>query len=501
VPSSSFLRQWAAAAAGIGLILVASGCIGWARPASNVGLTTATLNATVSCDGTAGQTPPKGSPCVAWFKYWPEGNPGAAITTQPTSPPRTSPLTNAPLTANISGLQPHTSYRYQVCGYGDENVPPPGLCTGVYGDPGVSQQFRTATAPASAEYARWTAYQQNGSPLDFLPIGAHWTGGDNGNSVRLPDGRLAWIFADPYLYPLAANGRVPCEPRSGDEAHSALVLDSSGTLGPTVADDTGGVIRSLIPDPPEPDAYFPQGMTVETNPSGAQELRILVGRANEVNFHPSEFGVAIFSLSPGQNPQFDRYQKIGDTTERFWGSGILDWVDGYTYIYGWSGGFNQRSYVARAPNGNVLGNWQFWDGSGWSNDEADAAKLSNPAGDPIPAQAASKPIWRAGRLVMLSVNGDSYLTGHHDPGGAPRGEIQAWTAPFPWGPWSGPTNIYAPPEAQENDAAIYSLAAHPEISTEPLLISYAANYGPCSGTPATRQADGYRPRYVLVSAP
>jgi hypothetical protein len=238
-------------------------------------------------------------------------------------------------------------------------------------------------------------------------------------------------------------------------------------------------------------------MTVETTSSGARELRLLTVKT--VGLIPFEYGVSRFSLSAGQPPSWIGFEAKGSDNVHFWGSGILDWFD-YTYIYGWD--FN-HSYLARAPRGDVLGDWEFRTASGWSDEEADAVPLADPQGQAISAQAATAPIYRDGRFVMLAINGHSWRPSASDPGGAPRGEIQAWTAPNTWGPWSGPTNIYAPPEAQDRNAQIYNLATHPEISLEPLLISYNVLDNSCNGTTpgSTQNADGYRPRFVRVSAP
>jgi hypothetical protein len=487
-----------------GLVLAtAVGCSGYTLPATNVMQNSATLNASVSCGGTAGQNPPHGSPCVAWFKYWPKGHPEQAQTTTHTNPV-TSAVSNFKLSSPVTGLAANTTYEFQVCGYGDENAPPPGSCAGVEPTPWINGQFRTGVAPDQAEDNRWSGYMIFGSPRERLPGGRHWTAGDNSNSVKLPDGRFAWVFADPSDVPLTGSGQSLCsDPRPESErGRSALVMDENGSLGPTLAGADGMSFGSLIPNangnPATP--WMPQGMTVETNSSGSQELRIFVIRT-QPPFDPTAVGIARFSLA-GQYPEFIELVNRGPAADAdiFWGSGILDWVDGHTYIYGWSGG-PQRPYLARSTVGNVLGAWEYWNGSGWTSNQNQAAPLADAAGQTIPAQSPATPIWRAGRFVMFSVNGNSQFSGQVDPDGAPRGMIQAWTSPMPWGPWTGPTNIYAPPEAQAHDALIYNVAVHPEISgTDPLLLSYNALWGcPTGATEGDR--DRYRPHFIRVSAP
>jgi hypothetical protein len=263
----------------------------------------------------------------------------------------------------------------------------------------------------------------------------------------------------------------------------------------------------LVPPPSTTARYLPEGMAVEPNSTGASELRILVIKTNLGGVGRRGFGIARFSLSTGQPPRFVTVNVLGGQDPGIiWGSGILDWFDGYTYVYGWKGVsepvIGQRSFVARTPRANLLGGWQFWDGTSWTTNELDAKPLTDSNGQAIPAQAASTPIYKAGRFVMLTVNGDSWIAHAKDPNGAPRGEIQAWTSPTTSGPWSGPINVYSPPEAQEHDNAyIYNVAVHPELSpTDPLLVSYNVNYGCETGsTPAEPQQ--YRPRFIRVPVP
>ena len=102
---------------------------------------------------------------------------------------------------------------------------------------------------------------------------------------------------------------------------------------------------------------------------------------------------------------------------------------------------------------------------------------------------------------MFSVNGDSWYSDQTDPAGAPPGTIQQWTAPAPWGPWTGPSNVYVPPEgALYGDSTVYNVAVHPDISgINSLLISYNSTWPGCLG--GYGHPDSYRPKFIRVVDP
>ncbi len=105
-------RNVARAGVLLGAVVVLDGCSGETRPASNIGRTTATLNAHGSCDGVPGK------PCYFYFRLsrdnqsWTGGIHGPVTGSA-----------NGPVSENWRNLQPRTTYTYQFCGKGDDNVP------------------------------------------------------------------------------------------------------------------------------------------------------------------------------------------------------------------------------------------------------------------------------------------------------------------------------------------------------------------------------------------
>jgi hypothetical protein len=471
------------------VVSVTTSCSGWTTTPAEVTQTTAKLRATVSCEGNAAS-----NPCVAWFRYWPAGNPGTAQDTPHTNPVGQQ-VTEFRLTATVTGLTPDTAYLYRVCGYGDQNIPAANpQCSGPKDLASEAQTFATCPrCTGTANTARtnlFAGYASNTSPS----LGTHWMGGDGGASIELPDGRVAWLFNDPIVGPGAPNNHLSCNTPI-TLAHNALVMEQNGTLGPTI----GTPSAPFIPAPPS-GRYWGGAMVLETS-NGQTELRVLAQRVPG-----TDRVVARFTVPANQNPQFvgifTPTPQATSGAQPAWGNGILVRPD-HNYVYG-SAKVNSptaRTYLARTPPGNLLGTWEYWNGSGWTTDPNQVAALADPYGHEIAAEAATTPVLINGRYITFSVNGDSWF-GFGDKGDAPRGAIQAWSSPSPSGPWSGPMTIYAPPETSSpGENFVYSLATHPEVSPSgSLVLSYSVSgcKGCATGEP-DRDLNRSQPKFITVS--
>lgn len=70
------------------------------------------------------------------------------------------------------------------------------------------------------------------------------------------------------------------------------------------------------------------------------------------------------------------------------------------------------------------------------------------------------------------------------------------TAPHPQGPWSGPRNLYRPPESDHPEAFVYGAKGHPELTGADLIITYTANG---SNERLAGDMSIYFPRFVRVN--
>ncbi len=89
--------------------VVLSGCVGTTTPATNVGTTSATLNAEASCSGGVP------TPC-SW--YWRWGTDGNYQYSSPIAGPEQVSWSGT-MSYTVTGLTPDTTYSYQLCGEGD----------------------------------------------------------------------------------------------------------------------------------------------------------------------------------------------------------------------------------------------------------------------------------------------------------------------------------------------------------------------------------------------
>ena len=127
--------RFAVPAVALACALVLTGCQAVTVPATNVGTTTANLNAQASCSGG------KPVPC-SW--YWRWGTNGSFQFTSPLQGPVMTTWSGT-LSYPITGLTPGTTYQYELCGEGD-NVSSYG-CVGASN--GGFETFTTAPAASS----------------------------------------------------------------------------------------------------------------------------------------------------------------------------------------------------------------------------------------------------------------------------------------------------------------------------------------------------------------
>jgi hypothetical protein len=169
-----------------------------------------------------------------------------------------------------------------------------------------------------------------------------------------------------------------------------------------------------------------------------------------------------------------------------WGQSIVD-EGGYTYVYGseQTADFN-FVHLARVPVGGLPGAWQFWDGAGWSPQEAKSARLASGVGTSFSVDKVD------GRYVLVSMEG--HLT--FNPA------VVAFTADAPTGPFTDPVELFQAPEAgdKERPVIVYDATLHPLLARPgKLLFSY--NVNSLNRVDAYRDARLYRPRFVEVAWP
>ncbi|MFD7811745.1 hypothetical protein ACFV6E_02175 [Streptomyces sp. NPDC059785] len=334
-----------------------------------------------------------------------------------------------------------------------------------------------------------------------------WTGGDGTHSVRLPDGRVLWLFSDTYL------GRVYGPPNPVGESYawrdtsaplvrnSAVVMSASGHLERTLA-------APLFPDPGADRWRWPVAARVERRSPGSAErvVRVLLwtrtaGEAPWIYGVPTATEVATLSLPDlrldGIGTVLDQ-RSVPDVSRRvLFGTSALD-AGEWTYVFG--GDDRQavkhpvsRAYVARVPHGTLAepGAWEYWDGKRW-------AARARPA--PVLGDGRRTGVGSAFSVVR---EGGTYVLFTMAAGAGGLTSVTSYWACAPTGPWHGPARSFSPPLPGGGGVAAYNPQAHPTLSGGGrLVLSYDVNWLTASGAAAqarlSRNVSLYRPRFVTL---
>ncbi|WP_406375126.1 DUF4185 domain-containing protein [Streptomyces sp. NBC_00647] len=333
-----------------------------------------------------------------------------------------------------------------------------------------------------------------------------WTGGDGTHSVRLPDGRVLWLFSDTYLGQVYAPPNPVGESYAWRDANAPLVRNSAIVMS------RDGRLRTTLPAPVFPDPAprqwrWPVAARVEPRSpgSGRRVVRVLLwtrtaGQAPWIYGVPTATEVATLSLPglrlEGITTVLDQ-RPVADASRRvLFGTAAVD-AGAWTYVFGSDDGRAAarpagRAYVARVPRG-ALGEpaaWEYWDGSAWTV-----------RGRPAPVLGDGRRTG-VGSAFTVARDGGTYVLFTMAAGAAGLTTITSYWACAPAGPWHGPTRSFSP-SLPDGDVAAYNPQAHPELGDgERIVLSYDVNWLDATGTTAqanlSRNVSLYRPRFVTL---
>ena len=343
-----------------------------------------------------------------------------------------------------------------------------------------------AVARAGIPADGMSAAQLNEAFRAYGDTGGRWNGGDSTASVRLPDGRLVWLFSDTFVGGINPDGSRPdFQPM----IHNSMVVQDGTTPGTTLTGGTAEEPLSLVGaggdgDPTDAGYWVGDG-TVE-----GTTLQVLYNHYRRSGPNPLDLeltGTALASFDlPGLTLRALTPLPVADRIA--WGSAIL--ADGdTTYIYGTrlvnDSGPVKPVYLAKVPAGGLAGAWQFWTGAGWSAAESEAGRL-------MAGTTTAFGVQRVGnQYVLVTVDGNLVF----------NADVVAYTAPAPTGPFSGPVHLFRAPEPQPGrEIIVYDARLHPDLARPgKLLVSYNVN----SLAAGDNRADArlYRPRFVEVDWP
>ncbi|MEU7983017.1 DUF5005 domain-containing protein [Micromonospora sp. NPDC049081] len=312
---------------------------------------------------------------------------------------------------------------------------------------------------------------------DYGDTSGRWNGADRTASVRLPDGRLLWLFSDTFLGPVHPDGS---RPRTAPFIHNSAIVQRGDQLAETVHGGTIEDPRDLVP-PTAPGEFSWIG---DATVSG-DTLQVLVHRYRRTGLSPLDHtlvGTALASFAlPTLTPTGVRPLPLGARVS--WGSELLR-DDGHTYVYGTeAAGGAKFAHLARVAGDDLTGRWEFWTGEGWSTDDRASTRLLSGVGTAYGVQRIG------GRYVLVTQENNLVFSG----------DLVAYSADAPTGPFTGPDYLHQAPETTAGHL-VYDVDLHPELARPGrLLLSYNVNDVDDSVTYA--DAGLYRPRFVELAWP
>ncbi|GGM53663.1 hypothetical protein GCM10011608_43200 [Micromonospora sonchi] len=256
-----------------------------------------------------------------------------------------------------------------------------------------------------------------------------WTGGDSTYSVKLPDGRIIWLFSDTWLGPLNSNGT---RPTTAPLVNNTFVVQNGNSLT-TYHGGTAGAPRPIM-GPTSTTTWYWIG---DGHLSGGQ-LQVVF--QEYLKFGPGGWDfrfnrnvVADFDLSNLHAPV--RVRDLPSASGVAWGSALLPASrsgDGYTYIYGVDDSpTHKQMRIARVQGSDLAsGTWQYYTPWGWTFREQNARNMLTGI-----ANEYSVTPWN-GQYLLLS----------QDSTEAFSGRIMAYTSCSPFGPFHHRTEVYRMPE-------------------------------------------------------
>ncbi|WP_367319816.1 DUF4185 domain-containing protein [Streptomyces sp. HUAS ZL42] len=324
-----------------------------------------------------------------------------------------------------------------------------------------------------------------------------WTGGDGTHSVRLPDGRLLWLFSDTYLGPVHGPPNPAGESAAWRDTSAPLVRNSAVLMREGRLEST--LPAPLFPDPAQNQWRWPVAARVEPRSPGSAEqvVRVVLwvrtaGQSPWIYGVPTATEVATLSLPELRVESVVKVldqQLVPDPSRRLlFGTTLLE-EGGWTYVFGGDDGQAvsrpaSSAYVARVPEGRLAepGAWRYWDGSGWGV---------------RPRAVRGAKVGSAFSVVRV---GGTYVLFTMAAGAEGLTSITSYWACSPAGPWHGPAKAFGPP-LPDGRVAAYNPQVHPELSGGGrLVVSYDVNWLETTGASASINGDvsRYRPRFVSL---
>lgn len=346
-----------------------------------------------------------------------------------------------------------------------------------HGDGQCSLAGETLTATASVNQPLTEKF------TDYAETGGAWTGADSTYSLPLKGGKTGWFFSDTFLGTVNPDGSRPTDSAF---VNNSIVVESRRGMQ-TITGGTADAPEAIVP--PEQDGRWYWIGDPATGKHHTVQVPLLQFTRTGTGQWDWGWSANRLATLDGDTLQLESITDLPSATGINWGSWTLQ-EGRTTYIYGIADPGGIRSaHVARTTDGSGLaGTWTYWDGNGWSTDEADAVPAA-----PYVANEFSVAKYRDGYLMITQDTSELFST-----------RIVARTSCSPTGPFSDPVEVYRTPETGalgsygDADVFTYNAHEHPEMRKgDRLLVTYNVNTFDNVGD-VYDDASIYRPRFIDV---
>jgi hypothetical protein len=346
----------------------------------------------------------------------------------------------------------------------------------------------TATCPDELAHAAVASsrpdYALDNQMRSYANSNQGWSGGDGGVSAPLPDGAVAWLFDDSYPNPVVQGTRPVAH-----MIHNMIVIQHGTTYTALHRFRDGQELEYMNYRVRRGSRHF-----YWNNGAVASDGALYVSYSSYYYpATPTVFGfvrtgtvIAKYDLPSMRLTAVD---VLHATIQ--WGVWMMHHGP-YVYIYGSNSipGLvpTTRMYLARAPYTDLLGAWQYWDGSAWSSDPQAGVAISSVTGPQFS-------ITMVGNVYVLVTMARGYLSD----------VVKAYFSCRPMGPFVRGSFLYRTeggglPYGTNGIAGVYTYGAtvHPQLTNgNQIIVSYDVNTS--DWALLNENVNIIRPRYVRAN--
>jgi hypothetical protein len=319
----------------------------------------------------------------------------------------------------------------------------------------------------------------------IIPDRGSVTAGDGMYSIALPDGRSIFLMGDSYIGAVT-NGQRSTSDRMYRNTY--ILYDDGNVSAIYGANGNSNASAAVPPDyPNEQKWYWPGHGYVEGNKLYIFQTLMYQGSDGMWGFLYETTHILEYDL-PGLQLRATTPIPFHGLADIHYGMAALN-EGGYIYIYAQVDIENDidpisEVMVARATASNPYTGWQYYNGSGWSNNASEAVKLEGLAGVPVSSQFN---VFKLRDKYVLLTQNKTFNSG----------EIYTFIADNPHGPWRNRQLVFKTYEQNTPHLLTYNAMAHPQFEKDGMiLVSYNVN----TEVFAEQFSDvsTYRPRFFWV---